>query len=153
MVYHPEDNGVFCATCGREQEPGTRFCPNCGAAVAGGPGYAPGMANPGGPMYGGAMANVPNYLTWAIIITVLGGLALCCYGVGVLALAPGIVAIVYAAQVNGKLAAGDYNGAVNASSNAKTWCWIATGAYVLVIIGAVLLFTLVGFAAILGGLS
>lgn len=145
MAYHPEDDGTFCATCGREQEPGTRFCPNCGA------GNAP--AAGGGPMYGGAVANVPNYLTWAIIITVLGGLALCCYGVGVLALAPGIVAIVYAAQVDGKLAAGDYNGAVNASSNAKTWCRVATGAYVLVIIGAVLLFTLVGFAAILGGLS
>lgn len=48
MAYHPEDNGTFCATCGREQEPGTRFCPNCGAAIAGGPGYAPGMNYPAG---------------------------------------------------------------------------------------------------------
>ena len=145
MAYHPEDNGIFCATCGREQEPGARFCPNCGA------GNAP--AAGGGPMYGGAVANVPNYLTWAIIITVFGGLSLCCYLVGLLALVPGIVAIVYAAQVNGKLRAGDYAGAVSASNAAKTWCWVATAASVLVVIGAVLLFTLVGFAAILGGLS
>lgn len=48
MAYHPEDNGVFCATCGREQEPGARFCPNCGAAASGGPGYAPGMDYPPG---------------------------------------------------------------------------------------------------------
>ena len=145
MAYHPEDNGVFCATCGREQEPGARFCPNCGA------GNAP--AAGGGPMYGGAVANVPNYMAWAIIVTVFGGLSLCCYLVGLLALVPGIVAIVYAAQVNGKLRAGDYAGAVSASNAAKTWCWVATAASVLVVIGAVLLFTLVGFAAILGGLS
>ena len=48
MAYHPEDDGVFCATCGREQEPGARFCPNCGAAASGGPGYAPGMDYPPG---------------------------------------------------------------------------------------------------------
>ena len=145
MAYHPEDNGVFCATCGREQDPGTRFCPNCGAVNA--------PAAGGGPMYGGAVANVPNYMAWAIIVTVFGGISLCCYLVGLLALAPGIVAIVYAAQVNGKLRAGDYAGAVSASNAAKTWCWVATAASVLVVIGAVLLFTLVGFAAILGGLS
>ena len=157
MAYHPEDIADICATCGREQEPGARFCPNCGAAAdpltGGGPGYAPGMANPSGPMYGGMQTVVPNHLAWAIIVTVLGGLALCCYGVGIFSLVPGIVAIVYATQVNNRLAAGDYNGAVNASNNAKTWCWVATGAYVLVIIGAVLLVTLVGFAAILGGLG
>jgi len=33
----------------------------------------------------------------------------------------GIVSIVYAAQVNTKLAAGDYAGAVDASQKAKTW--------------------------------
>ena len=59
MAYHPEDDANFCATCGREQEPGARFCPNCGAAAdplaaGGGPRYAPGMANPaGGSMSGG----------------------------------------------------------------------------------------------------
>jgi hypothetical protein len=58
---------------------------------------------------------VPNYLVQSILVT------LCC------CLFPGIVAIVYAAQVNGKLAAGDYAGAVAASKNAKTWCWVAFG--------------------------
>ena len=39
----------------------------------------------------------------------------------------GIVGIVFAAQVNGKLAAGDYAGAVQTSNQAKMWCWIAFG--------------------------
>jgi hypothetical protein len=63
---------------------------------------------------------VPNYLVFAILTTVL-----CC-------LPAGIAAIVYAAQVNGKLQAGDIAGAQAASKNAKMWCWIAAGAGVAV---------------------
>jgi hypothetical protein len=59
--------------------------------------------------------NVPNYLVQAILCT------LCC------CLPLGIVAIVYAAQVNGKQQSGDYQGALAASKNAKLWCWIAFG--------------------------
>lgn len=58
-------------------------------------------------------ANVPNYLTQAILLTIF-----CC-------LPFGIVAIVYAAQVNTKLQAGDFEGAITASDNAKKWCWIS----------------------------
>jgi hypothetical protein len=58
---------------------------------------------------------VENYLVFAILATVL-----CC-------LPPGIVAIVYAAQVNGKVQAGDIAGAQEASKNAKMWCWISAG--------------------------
>jgi hypothetical protein len=53
--------------------------------------------------------SVPNYLVQAILITVF-----CC-------LPFGIVAIVYAAQVNAKLAGGDYQGAVESSQKAKNW--------------------------------
>ena len=60
-------------------------------------------------------ASVPNYLVFAILATVL-----CC-------LPTGIAAIVYAAQVNGKLQAGDLAGAETASKNAKMWCWISFG--------------------------
>jgi hypothetical protein len=58
---------------------------------------------------------VPNYLVFAILTTVL-----CCLPLG-------IPAIVFAAQVNGKLQAGDIAGAQAASRNAKMWCWIAFG--------------------------
>jgi len=39
----------------------------------------------------------------------------------------GIVAIVYSAQVNGKLKAGDYEGALESSNKAKTWGWVSFG--------------------------
>lgn len=66
------------------------------------------------------MSTRSNYLVQAILVTI------CCCIPG------GIVAIVYAAQVNGRLAAGDYAGAVNASNNAKTWCWVSFGLGIIV---------------------
>ena len=106
MAYFDDQHPVYCTTCGREAEPGARFCDNCGAALdpmgQGGAGY-------------GELPHVPNYLVWAILATIC-----CCVPAG-------IVAIVYAAQVNGKVAAGDYATAQRYSNNAKTWCWIALG--------------------------
>ena len=58
---------------------------------------------------------VQNYLVFAILTTVF-----CC-------LPTGIPAIIYAAQVNGKLQAGDLAGAQVASKNAKMWCLISLG--------------------------
>jgi len=80
-----------------------------------------------------AGGSVPNYLVWAILAT------LCC------CLPAGIVAIVYAAQVDGKVASGDYYGAVEASNNAKMWSWISFGAsavvgvlyFLLILVGGV----------------
>jgi hypothetical protein len=66
--------------------------------------------------------NVPNYLVQAILATVF-----CC-------LPFGIVAIIFAAQVNGKLAAGDYAGAVDASKKAKMWCWVSFGVQLAIIV-------------------
>ncbi|SHJ66228.1 Interferon-induced transmembrane protein [Tangfeifania diversioriginum] len=57
----------------------------------------------------------PNYLVWAILTTIL-----CC-------LPFGIVSIVYAAQVNSKWTAGDYEGAKQSSKNAKIWAWVSFG--------------------------
>ena len=65
---------------------------------------------------------VPNYLVWAILITI-ASLCTCC----IIGTIPGIVAIVFATQVNSKLSAGDRAGAEQASKNAKLWCWITTG--------------------------
>jgi hypothetical protein len=59
--------------------------------------------------------SVPNYLAQAILTTIC-----CC-------LPFGIVGIVYAAQVNTKVAAGDYAGALDSSRKAKLWCWIGFG--------------------------
>jgi hypothetical protein len=61
------------------------------------------------------IGSVPNYLPWAIAST------LCC------CMPAGVAAIVYAAKVDGKLASGDYQGAVEASNNAKLWSWVSFG--------------------------
>jgi hypothetical protein len=75
--------------------------------------------------------DVPNYLVPAILVTLF-----CC-------LLGGIVSIVYAAQANSKAAAGDYEGAIQAANQAKTWLWVSF------VIGLVA--TLIQIAAIAGG--
>ena len=58
--------------------------------------------------------NVPNYLVPAIIS------AVCCFPLG-------IISIVFAAQVNGKVAAGDIAGALQASKMAKIFSYVFLG--------------------------
>jgi serine/threonine protein kinase len=84
------------------------------SAPMGSPSYAPGSIQP--------TDYIPNYLPQAILLTVL-----CCNPFA-------IVAIVFASQVNTKLANGDYVGAKAASDNAKLWCWISFGIAMLWIV-------------------
>ncbi len=119
------DNAVVCVQCGRNlQSPPATQPP----AMPGAPIQTPGVVLPPG-------AAVQNYLVFAILTTVF-----CC-------LPAGIVAIVYAAQVNGKLQAGDYNGAQQASKNAKLWSFVSLG----VGLGCILIWILLTFAGVLTG--
>lgn len=77
----------------------------------------PSFTSPGAAPVG---AKIPNYLVQAILVT------LCC------CLPGGIAAIVYAAQVNSKQAAGDIAGAQESSNKAKMWCWISFGIGIVV---------------------
>src|SRR5580658_9811012 len=102
---------MFCTQCGANNADNAMVCTQCGRSLQ--------AAAPPLPVQRVAMAqapvDVPNYLVFAILVTVL-----CC-------LPAGIPAIVYAAQVNSKLQAGDMAGAQLASKNAKMWCLIALG--------------------------
>ena len=81
---------------------------------------------------------VPNHLVWAILTTLF-----CCLPLG-------IVSIVYAAQVDGKRAAGDLPGAWEASRKAKLWAiWSAVALPIVV----TLWFVLFGGLAALGALG
>ena len=95
---------MFCTKCGTKNDDNAFKCVQCGNVLQHpqqfGTGASEGMA-------------IPNYLAQAILLTIL-----CCLPLG-------IPAIVFAAQVNGKLAAGDYAGAVETSKKAKMWCWIS----------------------------
>jgi hypothetical protein len=77
---------------------------------------------------------VDNYLVFAILATVL-----CC-------LPAGIPAIVYAAQVNSKLQAGDVAGAQLSSKNAKMWCWISFGLF-FAGVGVYIILIMIGIAS------
>ena len=118
---------MHCRTCGARNDDDARFCVNCGqkleeqeAMYGGGPAYAP-YGVPGG-----YPQHIPNYLVQAILVTIF-----CCLPLG-------IVAIIFAAQVNGKVAAGDITGAQSASRTARALVIISVVAGV-VVIGIVLL--------------
>jgi len=86
----------------------------------------------------GSYEYVPNNLVWAILTTLF-----CCLPLG-------IVSIVYAAQVDGKRAAGDLAGAREAARKAGLWAlWSALIGPILV----ALWFFVFGGLALLGSLS
>ncbi len=101
---------MFCHQCGRQNPDNATVCSGCGASFVNP--YA--TPNATGTVAGGAPA-INNYLVPAIFATVC-----CC-------LPFGIVSIVYAAQVNGRLAGGDYEGAKRSADSAKMWFYIALG--------------------------
>lgn len=105
---------MICEKCEKEIPDDSTFCPLCGAPVK---------------QSGTVEQTIPNYLIQAIVVTVL-----CC-------LPTGIAAIVFAAQVNGKLQSGDLEGARNASRQAKRWCWISFGVGIVVTI----IYFIIGF--------
>jgi hypothetical protein len=122
---------MFCTQCGANNADNAIVCVQCGRNLQSTvPLQATGvvMPPPG--------TTVPNYLVFAILATVF-----CC-------LPTGIAAIVYAAQVNGKLQAGDYAGAQAASKNAKMWCWISLGLGLAVGV----LYAIMIMAGVMGGL-
>lgn len=126
---------MFCSNCGARNEENATYCANCGnelrrietPRVDVPPPPQPQMQTSYGPQ---SSQYVPNYLVPAILTTLF-----CC-------LPFGIVSIVYAAQVNGKLAAGDRPGALQSSRNARTWAWISLGSGLVLLVGYILLLVL-----------
>jgi interferon-induced transmembrane protein len=92
------------------------------------------------PPSSGAPASVPNYLVPAIISL------FCCLPLGV-------VAVIFAAQVNGKVTAGDSAGALDSSKKAKMFSFIAIGLGLLGIICYVLFVVIMGVGMGLAGSS
>ena len=139
-----------CTGCGRQLRVGDDAvgrqakCPHCGsvmavpeiltAEAAPSPPQAAYAPSPGA--YQHVPTYVPNYLAQAILCTLF-----CC-------LPFGIVAIVYAAQVNGKLYAGDLEGATAASNSARTWCWAAFACGIIVVVLQILLFVFLSSARV-----
>ena len=92
------------------------------------------------PSSSGTSANIPNYLIPAILSTVF-----CCLPVGV-------VSIIFAAQVNSKIATGDIAGATESSGKAKMFMFIAVGAGLLAWVLGVILWIFVFGAAMMSNM-
>lgn len=103
----------FCPKCGAQVADGATFCLNCGYKLSEAqPVSTPPQPQPQSPSQATTQNSNPcpdNYLVYAILTTLF-----CC-------LPFGIAGIVKAAQVSTKYQAGDYEGAVQASADAKKW--------------------------------
>lgn len=135
------DNAANCQACGAKLVNPYHggAAPSAGGMSPGNPYQASSVPSSGGPPYAGTPSRgqrPQNYLAWAIITT------LCC---GCLPL--GIVAIVYAAQVDSKFHAGDYAGAQASSDSAKMWCMVSFG---LGLAGGLAYFALIFLSALAG---
>jgi hypothetical protein len=86
---------MYCTQCGARNDDEAIRCGTCGHVL---------------PRIAAGAGTIRNYLAESILVTLC-----CCVPIG-------IPAIVFAAQVNSKAAAGDVAGAVEASRQARNWC-------------------------------
>jgi len=113
---------MYCKKCGGQNDDNAYKCVRCGEVLqqVGGTGATP--------------VKIPNYLAQSILVTLF-----CCLPLG-------IPAIVFSAQVNGKIQAGDIPGAMEASRKAKMWGWWSFGIGLVVSVIYVII-TVLGAAA------
>ena len=145
---------MYCSNCGAQNDESATRCSNCGntlqrietPTVEVPP--PPEMA--GGSIPGGSAPAVPTRLVGAIVLTILNFVLAFFTFITGLGVITGIIAIVFAAQVNGKLNSGDYAGAVEASKVARILNWVSLGILavgVLIIAILVFIFLIAIFAA------
>jgi len=112
---------MYCRKCGTENDDNAYGCVKCGEVLQPvGSGGAP-------------LKRIPNYLAQSILVTLF-----CCLPLG-------IPAIVFSAQVNGKIQAGDIQGALESSRKAKMWGWWSFG---IGLVGVILYFLVMVVAGV-----
>ena len=103
---------------------------------------APAVSSVAGPFAAKPHPPKPDsYLVWAVLSTLL-----CCVPLG-------IVAIVFAAQVDSKYAVGDFTGAQIASGRAKLWSILSAGSLCLLVALYLAAIAFFGAVGVLGGMA
>ena len=112
---------MICPNCASQNSDQSIFCCQCGQSLP--------QGNTGqSPENFAQTEDVRSYLTEAILVTLF-----CCMPLG-------IVAIVHAAQVSAKVAAGQFAAAREDAAAAKKWCWISFGSFLLIMTFQLLIF-------------
>jgi hypothetical protein len=101
---------MYCGNCGSKNDDNAYNCLKCRQVLQ----QTGGSKKP--------HQRIPNYFALSIFITFF-----CCLPLG-------IPAILYSAQVNGKIQAGDIQGAMESSRRAKMWCLLSFGVGLVAII-------------------
>ena len=121
----------FCQNCGKEIPENASFCPGCGTAVT--------SATPAPKAENTPQNNKlcpESHLALAIISTIL-----CCLPLGA-------VGIIKASRVSTQFQAGDYEGALKSSADAKKWSIIAI---ICGAVGVLAYFAIIVVAALVAG--
>jgi hypothetical protein len=105
---------MFCRQCGQENDENTYRCVRCGYQIHSAP----------VPLVTGE--TVPNYRVFALLSVAFAALCSACYCLPI-GLPFAIPAVICSSQVNGRVGAGDIQGARDAAKKAKMWCWISVG--------------------------
>ncbi len=127
---------MFCPSCGFENDASAGFCKSCGRSLSNTVTAEPATSSGSGPT---AQPHIPNYLVQAILVTIF-----CCQPFG-------IVSLVFAAQVNGKIVSGDIEGARRMSEDARKWAWVAFWTGLGILIASVLIYAvLIAFLFVVG---
>jgi hypothetical protein len=148
MSYEPRVYGIgeaskYCSNCGAQNDESATRCSNCGNTLQ--RIETPTVDVPPPPeMAGGSAPAVPTRLVGAIVLTILNFVLAFFTFITGLGVITSIIAIVFAAQVNGKLNSGNYAGAVEASKVARILNWVSLGilAVGVLIIAILAIFTI-----------
>lgn len=108
----------YCLNCGAKTQLNEKYCPSCSATLM--TGQQPDSSQT--EQVNQTNPNIENHLAKAIFSTVC-----CCVPFG-------IAAIIFAAQVNGKIDRGDYQGAKESADKADSWANISIVMGMIIII-------------------
>lgn len=128
---------MFCPSCGEKNMDGSPNCAMCGVAL-------PSMQEPAfeddrfddfedrDVRPSASRPRIDNHLVKAILATFF-----CC-------LPMGVVALVFASQVDGRVSAGDYSGARKLAGQADTWANFSIGGGLLVMVFYIIMIAAAG---------